>query len=257
MTTAATGMEAQQTRMDIISNNLANVNTNSFKKDQAHFEDLLYQTLRMPGGRNSQGATAPAGIQIGHGARLVSVAKDHRQGELVQTGNPFDLGLEGRGFFRLSNSTGTPTFTRDGSFKTDAEGRLVTHGGDQLDPPIEIPPETIQVIISREGVVTAFRDGEPEGTEIGRIELVDFPNPSGLETIGHNQFRQSQASGEPLSGYPGVGGIAQIGQGFLEHSNVKVVEEMIALISTQRAYEINSKVIETVDQMMQNITRIR
>ncbi len=257
MSTAASGMEAQQTRMDIISNNLANVNTNGFKKDQAFFEDLIYQTIRKPGGRTKQGGIAPGGIQIGQGSRLAAVTKDYRQGEMVQTGNQFDLAIEGRGFFRILSPTGDFTYSRDGSLRTDSEGRLVTRHGEPLDPPVEIPPETVQVTISREGVVTAYRQGEPEGTEIGKIELVDFPNPGGLESLGYNQYRQTEASGEPIIGNPGENGLGGIAQGFVEQSNVKVVEEMIALIATQRAYELNSKIIETADRMMQNITRIR
>ena len=257
MSTAATGMEAQQTRMDVISNNLANVNTNGFKKDQAHFEDLMYQTLKMPGNRTANGGLTPTGIQVGQGTRLASIAKDFRQGELIQTGNPFDLALEGKGFFRLLNAQGQFIYSRDGSLRADSEGRLVTRGGEPLDPPIEIPPGTLQVTISKAGVVTIYRAEEAEGTEIGRIELVDFPNPAGLESLGRNQYKQTQGSGEPITGSAGEAGLATIAQGYAEQSNVKVVEEMIALIATQRAYEINSKVIESSDRMMQNVARMR
>jgi flagellar basal-body rod protein FlgG len=250
-------MEAQQTRMDVISNNLANVNTSSFKKDQAHFEDLIYQTLKMPGSRLASGGNRPVGIQIGQGSRLSAVAKVHTQGELVQTGNQFDLALEGHGFFRIVTASGEFQYTRDGAFRTDGEGRLVTRAGELLDPPIDVPPETTHVNISKEGLVTAYRSGETEGSEIGRIELADFANAAGLESMGYNKYRQTQASGEPTIGTPGQNGLANLAQGFVEQSNVKVVEEMIALIATQRAYEINSKVIESADRMMQNITRIK
>jgi flagellar basal-body rod protein FlgG len=255
--TAATGMDAQQIRMDVIANNLANVNTTGFKRDQVHFEDLIYQTLRLPGGKNGQGGAAPTGLQVGHGSHLADIFKNQEAGSLLQTENPFDLAIEGRGFFRVQRPSGQLAYTRDGSFRTDADGRVVTSSGDLLDANLEVPPETIQVTISRDGVVTAFRADTPEGTEIGRIELVDFPNPAGLASSGQNLLRQTEASGEPVAASPGSGGLGSIRQGFLEQSNVKVVEEMIDLIATQRAYELNSKVIQTVDAMLQNATRIR
>ena len=257
MFSAATGMEAQQTRIDVIANNLANVNTNGFKKDRTHFEDLVYQTLRSPGGRTSQGTVRPTGLQIGHGTRLVSVAKSYNQGSMLQTQNQLDMAIEGRGFFRIRLPSGQFAYSRDGAFRTDRNGRVVTPSGDPLDPPLEIPPETEQVLISREGVVSAYQAGEPEGIEIGRIELVDFQNAAGLENMGHNYLRQTEASGEPVVLVPGERGAGTISQGFIEQSNVKVVEEMIALINSQRAYEINSKVIQTADAMLQNATRIR
>ncbi len=255
--TAATGMNAQQTKIDVISNNLANVNTTGFKKDQTHFEDLVYQTIRMPGGRNPQGITAPTGLQVGHGTRLTSVSKSHAQGSLLQTQNPLDMAIEGKGFFRLQQSNGQYAYTRDGVFHTDSEGRVVTAGGDPLDPPLTLPESTRQVLISRDGIVSALSAEETEPTEIGRIELTTFANPAGLENLGHNTFRQTDASGDPLMDYPGGNGLGHISQGFLEQSNVQVVEEMIALITSQRAYEINSKVIQTADAMLQNTTQIR
>jgi flagellar basal-body rod protein FlgG len=257
LSAAATGMDAQQLRMDITANNLANVNTTGFKKDSPHFEDLIYQTMRLPGGRTQQGTTVPTGLQVGHGTRLSSISKSFSQGSMVQTDNQFDLAIEGSGFFQIQLPNGQVAYTRDGSFRTDAEGRLVTSAGDPLEPNMSIPPETKQITISREGVVTAFRANATEGTEIGRIQLVDFPNSAGLENLGHNYLKQSEASGEPVIGNPGENGLGTISEGFLEQSNVKVVEEMIALITTQRAYELNSKVIQTVDQMLQNATRIR
>jgi flagellar basal-body rod protein FlgG len=257
LTTAASGMDAQQTRMEVIANNLANVNTTGFKKDDLHFEDLLYQTLRSPGAANTRGEATPSGIQIGHGTRLADIVKSFAPGSQLATGNPFDLAIEGRGFFRIQLPNGTYAYTRDGSFRTDGEGRVVTSAGDPLDPPLEVPPETTQVTISRDGVVTAFGADAPEGTEIGRIELADFPNPAGLLSLGHNLFRQTPASGEPILGAPGQSGIGSLSQGFLESSNVQVVEEMIRLITTQRAYELNSKVIQTADTMLQDVTRLR
>lgn len=257
MYSAATGMEAQQTKIDVIANNMANVNTTGFKKDQAQFEDLIYQTIQAPGGRSSQGTVKPSGLQVGQGTRLKSVSKIFSQGSMLQTGNQLDIAIEGRGFFRVRLPNGQYAYTRDGSFHVDSQGRVVMASGDPIDPPIEIPPETTQVTISREGVVTTFRADDPEGTEIGTIELTDFQNPAGLENLGHNLARQSQSSGEPLPGQPGENGLGNISQGFLEQSNVKVVEEMIALINSQRAYEINSKVIQTADAMLQNATRLR
>jgi len=257
MYTAATGMEAQETRIDVIANNLANVNTTGFKKDQSHFQDLLYQTLRAPGGMTAHGSVLPGGMQVGSGVRLAGISKTFGQGSLLQTQNQLDLAIEGRGFFRVRLPSGQIVYTRDGSFRTDREGRIVTSSGDPLEPALEIPPDTTRVTISREGLVTAFRADEPEGVEIGRLELVDFPNPGGLQSLGQNYFAQSEASGEPVPDYPGENGIGTISQGYLEQSNVKVVEEMIALINGQRAYEINSKVIEAADSMLQNATRIR
>jgi flagellar basal-body rod protein FlgG len=176
---------------------------------------------------------------------------------MLQTQNQLDLAIEGRGFFRVMLPSGQYAYSRDGAFRTDREGRVVTDAGDPVDPPLEVPPETTQLLISRDGVVTVFREDAPEGTEIGRIELVDFQNPAGLENIGRNYLRQTESSGEPVITLPGERGVGTISQGFLEQSNVKVVEEMIALINSQRAYEINSKVIQTADAMLQNATRIR
>jgi flagellar basal-body rod protein FlgG len=257
LSTAATGMDAQQIRLDVIANNLANVNTAGFKRDQIHFEDLLYQIERMPGGRNAQGNAQPTGLEVGHGTRLADISKSFSQGSLVQTQNPFDLAIEGRGFFRIQLPSGQYVYTRDGTFRNDSEGRVVTSAGDVLDPGLEIPPETTQVTITRDGVVTAFRADAAEGTEIGRVSLVDFPNPAGLESAGRNYLKQTAASGEPIEATPGTSGVGSISQGYLEQSNVKVVEEMIDMITTQRAYELNSKVIQTADTMLQNATRIR
>ncbi|RME20797.1 MAG: flagellar basal-body rod protein FlgG [Deltaproteobacteria bacterium] len=257
MFTAATGMEAQETRIDVIANNLANVNTTGFKKDQSHFQDLLYQTLKAPGGLTGHGGTTPGGIQVGNGVRLAGIYKAFSQGSLLQTGNQLDIAIEGRGFFRVRLPSGQLAYTRDGAFRTDRDGRIVTAAGDPLDPPLEVPPDTTRVTVSREGLVTAFRADEPEGVEIGRIELVDFPNPAGLESIGQNYYLQTESSGEAVTDYPGNNGIGTLSQGYLEQSNVKVVEEMIALINSQRAYEINSKVIQTADSMLQSATRIR
>jgi len=257
LTTAATGMDAQQTRMDVIANNLANVNTTGFKKDDTHFEDLIYQIIRTPGGQNQQGTITPTGLQVGHGTRLAAIFKSFSQGATLQTQNPLDMAIEGRGFFRIELPSGQFAYTRDGTFKTDPNGQVVTSMGEPLDPPLTIPPDTTQVIISKSGVVSAYIGQSPTSTEIGRIELSDFPNPGGLENLGHNYLAQTEASGEPISGYPGDRGIGNLSQGYLEESNVKVVEEMINLIFSQRAYEVNSKVIQTADAMLQKATNIR
>jgi len=257
MYTAATGMEAQETLIDVVANNLANVNTTGFKKDQAHFEDLLYENLRAPGGRTGHGTVVPGGTQVGSGTRLAGIYKSFSQGSLVETQNPLDLAIEGRGFFRVRLPSGQYAYSRDGTFRTDRDGNIVTALGDPLDPPLQLPPETTRISISREGLLTAWRADDSEGVEIGRIELVDFANPAGLESLGHNYFRETPASGEAVSDFPGENGMGTILQGQLEQSNVQVVEEMIALIKGQRAYEINSKVIQAADAMLQNSTRLR
>lgn len=252
LSTAATGMEAQERQIDITANNLANVNTAGFKKQRAQFQDLLYQTVRAPGTSSAQGVQVPTGLQIGNGVRTVSSQKLFTTGDFRQTGNQFDVAIEGDGFFQVTLPDGDIAFTRAGNFTISAEGQLVTADGYQLEPAVSIPPDAETVTVGADGTVSVVQAGQTAATEVGQIQLANFINPAGLQNMGRNFMRQSTASGEPQIGPPGVAGLGTLSQGFLEMSNVKVVEEMIGLIASQRAYEINSKVISAADEMMQN-----
>ncbi len=248
--TAASGMRAQQTRTEVIANNLANVNTTSFKRSRAHFEDLLYQTVQ---GSTTVGApeagTVPA-IQVGRGVRLSAVQRLHSAGAIEQTGRPFDLAIEGDGFFQVQLPSGEVGYTRDGSFSVSDEGTLVTAGGYTVLPGIDIPDDTADVQISRNGIVTVTRGGEvSEPLEIGRIELARFANPSGLMALGENLYAESAASGDPLLGFPQEEGMGRLLQGSLEASNVEIVQEMVDMITSMRAYEINSKSVQNSERM--------
>ncbi|MFO0635139.1 MAG: flagellar basal-body rod protein FlgG [Nannocystaceae bacterium] len=249
--TAATGMDAQQQRIDVISNNLANVNTTGFKKQRADFQDLLYQTVRAPGTTSAQGTFVPSGLQVGTGVRTAATHRSFATGDLMQTGNQLDLAIEGNGFFQVTLPGGEIAFTRAGNFELDQQGQLVTTDGFLLDPSIAIPPGATSVTIGQDGTVSATIQGETAPTEVGQIQLVNFVNPSGLQAIGRNFYKATTASGDPQSGPPGQQGLGTLSQGSLEMSNVKVVEEMINLISSQRAYDINSKVIQAGDEMLQ------
>ena len=248
---AATGMEAQSTKIDNISNNLANVNTTGYKKSRADFEDLLYQNLRAPGAAAGEGVVVPVGLQVGHGVRTVSSSKVFSQGDFQQTGNAFDLAIEGSGFLQVVQPGGEVAYTRAGNLKTDGEGRLVTNNGFPVEPEIIIPSDTTSVTVSADGRVTVTQGSTAETVEIGQIQLAAFANPAGLNPIGHNLFITTPTSGEAIVATPGESGLGTISQGFLEGSNVKVVEEMIGLIVAQRSYETNSKVIEAADEMLQ------
>jgi len=252
--TAATGMDAQQQRIDVISNNLANVNTTGFKKQRADFQDLLYQTVRAPGTTSAQGTSVPSGLQIGTGVRTAATHRSFTTGDLMQTGNQFDMAIEGQGFFQVTMPGGQLAYTRAGNFELDQQGQLVTTDGYLLDPAIAIPPGAKTVTIGADGTVSATLDGEAAATEVGQIQLVNFVNPGGLQAMGRNFYQATTASGDAQSGPPGLQGMGTLGQGFLEMSNVKVVEEMINLISSQRAYDINSKVIQASDEMLQTAT---
>ncbi|NLW56593.1 MAG: flagellar basal-body rod protein FlgG [Firmicutes bacterium] len=255
--TASSGMNTQQTNIDIIANNLANVNTTGFKKARAQFQDLLYQTLREAGSVTAQGNMNPTGLQVGHGARLVSTSKSYAQGDLVQTDNALDLVIEGDGFFQLLLPDGSIGYTRDGSFKLDGEGRIVNNEGYLLQPEIWVPEDATELIVSTDGTISVIYAGEDTPEEIGRIELVRFLNPAGLMNIGRNLVRYTTASGEPQYGTPGLDGFGSLTQGFLEMSNVKVVEEMVNMIVAQRAYEVNSKAIQAADEMLQTANNLR
>jgi flagellar basal-body rod protein FlgG len=249
--TSSTGMQAQTLNIDVIANNLANVSTTSFKRSRADFQDLLYATIRPPGVSSSESTTVPTGIQIGHGVRPVAVTKSFIQGELNHTANDLDLAIEGDGFFQVLTPDGETAYTRAGDFKIDENGRIVTSDGYPLAPEITIPNDTISISIGADGIVSVMQAGNTQATDVGIIELADFINPSGLKSMGRNLYRPTTASGDATVGTAGLDGYGTIAQGFLETSNVKVVDEMVNMISAQRAYEVNSKVIQTTDEMLQ------
>ena len=254
--TAASGMAAQKLNMDVIANNLANVNTSGFKKSRSDFVDLLYQNLRAPGAETSDGGEIPTGIQIGMGTKPVSVQKIFTQGDYTRTGNELDVAIEGKGFFKII-SNGEELYTRGGSFKLDSEGYIVTSDGDRLDPEFSIPAETANLTIDAGGTLVAMAaDGSTE-LATAQLTLHTFPNPAGLLSIGGNKFRTTGSSGDPIEGNPGVDGMGTLAQGYLEMSNVDVVEEMVNMIAGQRAYEISSKSIKAADEMMQMANNIK
>lgn len=255
--TAATGMDAQQTKMDTIANNLANANTTGFKRTRADFEDLLSETIRSPQAATPQGGAAPTPLQVGLGVRTSGTTRSFSQGDFVETGNPMDIAIEGGGFFRVTRPNGEYAYTRAGNFKVDAEGRLVTQRGELVEPRIQVPQNATSVTVSPDGQVTAAIPNETRPQELGQLELSTFVNPAGLEAIGGNLYVETISSGTPSFTRPGENGTGTITQGFLESSNVKAVEEMVAMISTQRSYELNSKVIQTADQMLQRLTNVR
>ncbi len=255
MHTAATGMEAQQERIDVLSNNLANVNTAGFKKQRADFQDLLYQTTRAPGATSAQGNFVPTGVQYGTGVRTASTHRSFTTGDFQQTGNDFDFAIQGNGFFQVTMPGGQLGYTRAGNFEIDQQGQIVTTDGYPLDPAISLPQGYTQVTIGDDGTVTA-KGADGQGSEVGQIQLVNFVNPGGLQAIGRNFFQVTTASGDAVPGTPGQEGLGIIKQGMLEMSNVKIVDEMIDLIASQRAYDINSKVIQASDEMLQTTTQV-
>lgn len=248
-----TGLSAQDTKLKTISNNLANVSTTGFKKDRAVFEDLLYQVNRQPGGQSSQNTELPSGLQLGTGVRMVATQKEFTQGNIEVTDQGLDMAINGRGFFQILMPDGSVNYTRNGQFQIDSTGTIVTSSGFPLEPAITVPEGFQNVTIGTDGVVTAVDAQTGESSEVGNVQLADFINPSGLEAMGSNLFRETVASGAPNQSEPGQNGVGPIIQGALESSNVNVVEEMVNMIETQRAYEMNSKVISTVDQMLQFI----
>ncbi len=254
--TAASGMSAQKLNMDVIANNLANVNTSGFKKSRADFEDLLYQNLKSPGADTSSGGKIPTGIQIGMGTRPVSVQKIFTQGDFTQTGNKMDLAIEGNGFFKVIHN-GEEVYTRAGSFKIDNEGYLVTSQGDRLQPEIAIPSNSSTFTISEGGALQALQADGNTVTASGQLTIFNFINPSGMKSLGGNYYSPTAASGDPVEGNPGVDGLGTVNQGSLEMSNVDVVEEMVNMITSQRAYEISSKSIKAADEMMQMANNIK
>ncbi len=249
--TAATGMEAQQLTLDIIANNLANVQTAGFKRSRVDFQDLLYESAPVPGTASSQGTEVPSGFQVGHGSRAVSTQRLFIEGDLEQTSNPLDVAIEGDGFFKVTQPNGESAYTRSGSFRKDSQGNLVTTDGFALDPQITIPPDALSVTIGSDGTVSVTQPGVTKAQTIGTIELARFLNPAGLQALGRNLFLPTQASGDPTTGTAGKDGFGTLIQGFIEKSNVNVVEEMVNLIIGQRAYEVNSRAIRTADEMLQ------
>jgi flagellar basal-body rod protein FlgG len=252
MWVAKTGLDAQQTRMNVISNNLANVNTTGFKRDRAVFEDMLYQNLRQAGGQTDANSQAPTGLMLGTGVRVVATEKIHAQGNMVTTQNPLDLAVAGGGFFQIAQSDGTLAYTRDGGFKLSNGGQLVTSSGALLQPAITVPQNAASLTVGRDGTVSVELTGG--GNQVlGQIQIARFVNPSGLQSLGQNLLKETPASGAPQVLVPGQGGAGSIVQGAQEASNVNVVEEMVSMIETQRAYEINSKAIQAVDGMLKFI----
>ena len=247
---AKTGLDAQQTRMGVISNNLANVNTTGFKRDKASFEDLLYQTIRQPGGATSEQTQLPTGLQLGTGVRVAATAKQFAQGNLNQTGNALDVAINGRGFFEVLMPDGSTAYTRDGSFQIDSQGQMVTNEGYPIQPGLQLPEGAQSVTIGADGTVSVQVAGQAAAVQVGQLTLSDFVNPAGLESKGDNLYVETGASGPAQSGAPGQGGVGTLVQGSLESSNVNVVEELVSMIETQRAYETNAKAISTTDSML-------
>ncbi len=253
---ASTGMVAQETKLDTISNNLANANTSGYKRQDAEFEDLLYQNLRTPGA-NAAGGVAPTAVQVGSGVRVVATSRAFSQGAIQQTGNPLDVAIEGNGFFQVTRPSGEIAYTRAGNLKLDSQGRITTSDGLPIEPAISVPPDATKVTIAADGTVSATQAGQTTASNVGQLQLVTFANPGGLNAIGHNLFEGSAAAGDPTLGTAGTEGRGTFMQGAIEGSNVEVVTEMIGLIRTQRAYEVNSKVIAAADEMLRDATQMK
>ncbi len=253
---ARTGLDAQQTQLDVIANNLANVSTNGYKRGRAVFEDLLYQTLRQPGAQSSQQTQIPTGLQLGTGAKPVAVARIFTQGNVQKTDNSLDIAVQGNGFFQVLLPDGTTAYTRDGSFQKDNQGQIVTADGFPLQPNITIPANALSLSVGQDGTVTVTQPASAAATQIGTIQLATFINPGGLQSIGQNLFLETAASGTPTPNTPGTNGAGIVSQGYVETSNVNVAEELVTMIQTQRAYELNSKVVSTSDQMLGRLTQL-
>lgn len=254
---AATGMNAQQSEMDVISNNLANVSTTGFKGSRAVFEDLLYQTIRQPGANSTQETELPSGLQLGTGVQQVATERLNTQGNLQQTGNSTDLAINGQGFFQVQMPDGTIGYTRDGSFLTNAQGQLVTAQGYQLIPAVTIPANATSLTVGSDGVVTFTQPGSNNAVQVGALQLATFVNPAGIEAKGGNILEETSSSGAPNVTQPGLNGSGSLQQGYVEASNVNVVQELVNMIQTQRAYEINSKAVSTSDQMLQTLSQMQ
>jgi len=255
--TAASGMKSQSLNIDVISNNLANVNTTGFKTSRADFQDLLYETIRQAGSSSSENSDVPTGIQLGHGSRPVASHKIFTQGDFQQTKNELDIAIEGDGFFQILQPNGETAYSRDGAFKMDRDGRIVTSDGFVMEPEITIPSDSISLSIGLDGTVSVLQAGSSAPTEIGTITLARFVNPAGLHSIGRNLYLPTNASGDAIVGTAGEDGLGSLSQGFLEMSNVSVVDEMVKMITAQRAYEINSKTIQAADDMLQQANNVK
>ncbi|MEK8034629.1 flagellar basal-body rod protein FlgG [Ideonella sp. DXS29W] len=251
-----TGMEAQQTQLDHISNNLANVATSGYKRAHAQFEDLIYQNLRQSGAASSEQTQLPTGLQVGLGTRAVATARNFTQGNLQQSGGNLDVAIKGNGFFQITTPDGGTAYTRDGSFQLDAQGQIVTNAGYLVQPGITIPATAQSVTIAPDGTVTVALPGQAQPQAVGQLQIASFINPGGLEPRGGNLFGETASSGTPTSAAPGNSGLGTLQQGFVETSNVNVVEELVSMIQTQRAYELNSKAISTSDQMLQRLSQL-
>lgn len=251
-----TGLDAQQTQMDVIANNLANVSTTGFKGSRAVFEDLIYQTLRQPGAQSTQQTQIPSGLQIGTGVRPISTERLQTQGNLSQTGNSLDVAIQGPGFFQVLMPDGTTSYTRDGSFQKNSQGQLVTSSGYTIQPAITIPVNAVSVTVGTDGTVSVTQPGSPNPVQIGSLQLATFINPTGLQSQGQNLYQETASSGTATVTTPGTNGSGTLNQGYVEASNVNVVAELVNMIQTQRAYEINSKAITTSDQMLQKLSQM-
>jgi flagellar basal-body rod protein FlgG len=253
---AKTGLEAQQTQLDVVSNNLANVGTTGFKRSRAVFEDLVYQNLRQVGGQSSDQTRLPSGLQVGTGVHVVATERIHAQGNMTKTDNPKDIAINGSGFFQVLMPDGTTSYTRDGSFQTDKDGQLVTASGFTIQPPITIPQNATSMTVGRDGIVSVTQAGSTATVQVGQLQLATFLNPAGLESKGENLYTETDSSGAPNLLNPGLDGAGILSQGYTEASNVNVVEELVNMIATQRAYEINSKAIQSSDQMLQRLAQL-
>ncbi len=251
---AKTGLEAQQTRMSVVSQNLANVNTTGYKKSRAIFEDLLYQNVVQAGGLTSEQSQSPTGLNLGTGVRVVATDREFSQGNIVNSNKPLDIAIQGRGFFEILLPDGTLAYTRDGTFQLDLNGQVVTSSGYALQPAITVPPAAQSVTIGVDGTISVVLSGSPDPLQIGTLQITDFLNPAGLQARGQNLLLETVSSGPPQASTPGLNGLGTLNQGAIETSNVNVVEELVNMIETQRAYEMNSKAIETTDEMLQYVT---
>lgn len=253
---AKTGLDAQQTNLDVISHNLANVSTNGYKRQRAVFEDLLYQNMRQAGGAAAQQTQVPSGLQLGVGVRPISTEHIHTQGSLQRTDNALDMAINGNGFFQIQMPDGTLAYTRDGAFQRDSTGQIVTSSGYPVSPAITIPQDALSITISRDGIVTVTQPGQATPTEVGNIQLATFINNGGLQSVGENLYRETASSGAPTPTPPGSNGAGLINQGMVETSNVNVAEELVTMIQTQRAYELNSRAVQTSDAMLGRLTQL-
>ncbi|HYP70215.1 MAG TPA: flagellar basal-body rod protein FlgG [Variovorax sp.] len=253
---AKTGLDAQQTQLDVVSNNLANVGTTGFKRSRAVFEDLMYQNLRQVGAQTSDQTRLPSGLQVGTGVHVVATERIHAQGNLTKTENPKDVAINGAGFFQIQMPDGTTAYTRDGSFQTDADGQLVTASGFLIQPAITLPQNATSLTVGRDGMVSVTQAGSSNTVQVGQLQLATFLNPTGLQSLGENLYAETDSSGAPNQVNPGVDGAGILSQGYVEASNVNVVEELVSMIATQRSYEINSKAVQASDQMLQRLSQL-